>query len=318
MGARAAPEGLTGQGARGERTGPAEDPGASRLATIAAVAAKVGSEREARWIVEHGGPEQADALADRRAAGEPLQYVLGRWPFRSIELAVDRRVLIPRPETEWVVGVALGQLERTKAPGAAGGPAAPADEQEPSPTRVCVDLGTGSGAIALSVALEGARFCPGLEVWATDTSSDALAVAADNLRGLARLDRAAAERVRLVEGSWFEALPGRLAGQVDLVVSNPPYVSEAEYGELEPMVRDWEPRGALVAARGSDGVGGMADIETIVSLARGWLRRTGSLVVEIAPGQARAAMDAARRSGFEQVSVERDLADRPRALVARW
>ncbi len=109
-------EGLTGEDARGGLTGPAEDPGASRRAAIAAIADKVGSEREARWIVEHGGPEQADALADRRAAGEPLQYVLGRWPFRSIELAVDRRVLIPRPETEWVVGVALGQLERSVAP----------------------------------------------------------------------------------------------------------------------------------------------------------------------------------------------------------
>jgi release factor glutamine methyltransferase len=102
------------------------------------------------------------------------------------------------------------------------------------------------------------------------------------------------------------------------VVSNPPYVSEAEYDELEPTVRDWEPRGALVAARGSGGAVGMADIETIVSLAPEWLRPTGSLVVEIAPGQARAAVDAARRSGFEQVTVERDLADRPRALVARW
>jgi release factor glutamine methyltransferase len=111
---------------------------------------------------------------------------------------------------------------------------------------------------------------------------------------------------------------GRARGSVDLVVSNPPYVSEAEYGELDPTVRDWEPRRALVAAQGGAGVGGMADIETIVSLAPGWLRRTGSLVVEIAPGQARAAMDAARRSGFEEVAVEHDLADRPRALVARW
>lgn len=318
MGAPTPTEGLTGEGPGGGLTRPAEDPEQSRRAAIAAIADKVGSEREARWIVEHGGPEQADALADRRAAGEPLQYVLGRWPFRSIELAVDRRVLIPRPETEWVVGVALGQLERSVHPNAAGGPAAPADRQERSPTRVCVDLGTGSGAIALSLALEGGRFCPGLELWATDASPDALAVAADNLRGLARLDTAAAERVHLVEGSWFDALPGRLAGRVDLVVSNPPYVSEAEYGELEPTVRDWEPRGALVAARGSGGVGGMADIETIVSLSPGWLRRTGSLVVEIAPAQARAAMDAARRSGFGQVTVERDLADRPRALVARW
>jgi release factor glutamine methyltransferase len=306
VGSPTAHEALTGQDARGGLTGPAQDPGASRRA-VAAIAERIGSEREARWIVEHGGAEQADALADRRAAGEPLQYVLGRWPFRSIELAVDRRVLIPRPETEWVVGVALGQLERSVAA-----------DQEPSPARVCVDLGTGSGAIALSLALEGGRFCPGLEVWATDTSSAALAVAADNLGGLARLDEAAAERVRLAEGSWFDALPGRLAGRVDLVVSNPPYVSAAEYEELEPTVRDWEPRGALVAARGSGGVGGMADIETTVSLAPGWLRRTGSLVVEIAPAQARAAMDVARGSGFGQVTVERDLADRPRALVARW
>jgi release factor glutamine methyltransferase len=318
VGAPTAHEALTGGDARRGLADPPEDPGASRRAAIAAIADRVGSEREARWIVEHGGPEQADALADRRAAGEPLQYVLGRWPFRSIELAVDRRVLIPRPETEWVVGVALGQLERSVSADRAGGAVVSADHPEPSPARVCVDLGTGSGAIALSLALEGGRFCPGLEVWATDISSDALAVAADNLSGLARLDPAAAERVRLVEGSWFEALPGRLAGQVDLVVSNPPYVSETEYDELEPTVRDWEPRGALVAARGSGGDGGMADIQAIVSLAPKWLRRTGSLVVEIAPAQAQAAMDAARRSGFGQIAVERDLADRPRALVARW
>jgi release factor glutamine methyltransferase len=324
VGARTAPDGLTGAdaggagGAGGGRSDPAEDPGTTRGAALAAVADKVGSVREARWIVDHAGPEQAEALADRRAAGEPLQYVLGRWPFRSIELAVDRRVLIPRPETEWVVGVALGQLERSDLPAGACGPAPAADGPKSSPTRVCVDLGTGSGAIALSLALEGGRDHPGLEVWATDASADALAVAADNLRGLARLDRAAAERVRLARGSWFEALPDRLAGQVDLVVSNPPYVSEEEYGELDPTVRDWEPRGALVAAGGSGGVGGMADIETIVSRSPGWLRRTGSLVVEISPGQARAAMEIARRSGFERVTVERDLADRPRALVAGW
>ena len=317
MGSPTAHEALTDGDARGGLSGPAQDPGASRRA-VAAIAERIGSEREARWIVEHGGAGQADALADRRAAGEPLQYVLGRWPFRSIELEVDRRVLIPRPETEWVVGVALGQLERSVAADAAGGRAASADHQESPPARVCVDLGTGSGAIALSLALEGGRLCPGLEVWATDTSSAALAVAADNLGGLARLDGAAAGRVRLAEGSWFDALPGRLAGRLDLVVSNPPYVSEAEYEELESTVRDWEPRGALVAARGLGGVGGMADIETIVSLAPGWLRRTGCLVVEIAPAQARAAMDVARGSGFGQVTVERDLADRLRALVARW
>ena len=305
---------------------------------MASIAAQLGSARQAAWIVEQAAVELgrgrgddrragdgtpdgrrlelvARGMADRRATGEPLQYVLGHWQFRSLELKVDPRVLIPRPETEQVVQVALGRLERMSAD-----PRAAADDGEPAggpaPSRVCVDLGTGSGAIALSLATEAAAGCPQLEVWATDRSTDALQVAGENLRALGRSDGAAAGRVRLVEGSWFDALPSDLAGRVDLVVSNPPYVSESEYSRLEPAVRDWEPRGALVASTGAGGVGGMAAIETIIAGARRWLRRSGALVVEIAPSQAEASLEAARRAGFGQVAIERDLAGRQRMLVA--
>lgn len=274
---------------------------------VAAIAARVGSAQEARWIVDHGGVDRARALADRRAAGEPLQYVLGRWPFRSLELQVDRRVLIPRPETEQVVEVALGELALVLGLGGrrSAGPA------------MAVDLGTGSGAVALSLAVEGATDGDRLEVWATDASPDALDVARANLADLADADPVAAARVHLAQGRWFAALPPALMGRVDLVVSNPPYVAESDYAGLDPVVRDWEPHSALVSARGAAGVGGMADIEAIVAGAPRWLQSSGALVVEIAPSQAYAAIDAARRAGFSKVDTARDLAGRLRMLVAR-
>ena len=314
-------------------------PGAGRSCLVASIAARLGSAREAGWIVEHAEAEvgrrcghdreaadrspdhrridsTARALADRRAAGEPLQYVLGHWQFRSLGLNVDPRVLIPRPETEQVVQVALDQLElMSGGPRAGRGGGGPAGG--PGSSRVCVDLGTGSGAIALSLAVEGAADCRGLEVWATDRSADALEVAGDNLRALANSDGAAAGRVRLVGGSWFDALPSELAGRVDLMVSNPPYVSESEYSRLEPVVRDWEPRGALVASSGAGGVGGIAAIETIIAGSRRWLRHSGCLVVEIAPSQAEASVEAARRAGFGHVTTDFDLTGRQRMLVAR-
>jgi release factor glutamine methyltransferase len=292
--------------------------GGSRSALVDEIAGLVGSVQEARWIVEHGGgPRRSHALAARRAAGEPLQYVLGRWPFRWLELTVDRRALIPRPETEQVVQLALAELRRVVAASRWGGPAE-GDSGPPASGPVCVDLGTGTGAIALSLALEGAAAYPGLEVWATDASPDALALARQNLAALSDIDPAAAARVRVAEGSWFEALPGELAGQVDLVVANPPYVAEADYPDLDPTVRLWEPRGALVAADGVGGVGGMADIEAIVADAPHWLRRPGSVVIEIAPDQAQASVEVARRAGSVEVTTARDLAGRTRILVARW
>jgi release factor glutamine methyltransferase len=305
----------------GPATGPAADrpspeTTAARAELVAEVTALVGSAREARWIVEdaesRGGdrgsfPEEvvvvARALATRRATGEPLQYVLGRWPFRELELAVDRRVLIPRPETEQLVELALAELTRI-------------DAGSPGGTRLCVDLGTGSGAIALSLATEGARIAPQLEVWATDRSPEALRVARTNLSALTD-SGAKPAKVHLELGRWFGALPASLAGAVDLVTSNPPYVSDEEFEALDASVREWEPPEALRAAPGADGTPGLADIEEIVTNAPEWLRANGALVLEFAPHQADAAASAARRAGLGDVSTPRDLAGRARFLVAR-
>jgi release factor glutamine methyltransferase len=301
-----------------------------------ALAARLGSAAEARWIVEHAlasegrpthGPWSvstldervppsasllAETLVARRQAGEPLQYILGTWSFRTLELAVDRRVLIPRPETEQLVEVALTELQTVLAGRVRAG--------TPHRPPRAVDLGTGSGAVALSLAVEGGSRHADLEVWATDSSPDALDVARVNLEALHLSapdgDRAPLGRVRWGHGCWFAALPNELAGSIDLVVSNPPYVSAAEYPDLDPVVRDWEPKGALVAGPGSDGSGGTADVETIIVDAPRWLSGDGALVVELAPHQAEAATAMARRAGFVDVRVEPDLAGRPRVLVA--
>ena len=231
----------------------------------------------------------AQAMVDRRAKGEPLQYVVGRWGFRTLDLFVDRRVLIPRPETEVVVEAAVSELR------------AVAGTLDRLP--VAVDLGTGSGAIALSIACE----VPGAEVWATDASAAALAVARANLAGLGSRY---ASHVRLVEGPWFDALPLALRGRVDLIVSNPPYIASGEV--LPAEVAAWEPNEALVA-----GPTGLEAIGDIVRGAPVWLARPGRLVVEIAPHQAGAAADLMGAAGFEDVEVRPDLHGRLRVLVGR-
>jgi release factor glutamine methyltransferase len=221
-----------------------------------------------------------DAMVARRAMGEPLQYVVGAWGFRTLDLLVDARVLIPRPETESVVQAAIDAVGARR-------------------PLTAVDLGTGSGAIALSLAVE-----LGAEVWATDESADALAVARANVAGRG------VTTLRLCEGDWYGALPSDLRGRVDLIVSNPPYVAAGD--ELPAVVRDWEPVDALVA-----GPTGLEDIERIVRDAPAWLARRGVLVVELAPHQADAVAQLARDAGFHTVDVRPDLAGRPRALVAR-
>ena len=262
-----------------------------------------GAEQELRWIVERASdltaPEQTavldepvserqarrvDEMVLRRSRGEPLQYVLGRWGFRTLDLLVDSRVLIPRPETEVVAGLAIDALAVLGRPG------------------VAVDLGTGSGAIALSLAAE--RW-PELEVWATDASPDALGVARANLAGLGR--RAAV--VRLLEGDWFAALPADLRGRVDVLVSNPPYVASSD--PLPAQVRDWEPRDALVS-----GPTGLEAIEHIVAGAPRWLTAGGVLVVEIGEDHGAAVARVARGAGFDDVAIHQDLAGRDRAVVA--
>ena len=277
---------------------------------------RLGSASEARRIVERasgyeggeyhscldepvtaGPAAHFDAMLARRQRGEPLQYVLGAWGFRSLDLLVDQRVLIPRPETEVVVDVALFELRRLDHD---------RRERHEGTKRhpVVVDLGTGSGAIALSVASEA----PATQVWATDRSRQALAVARANLAGAGR----AATRVKLAEGSWFAALPPILRGQVDVVVSNPPYVGEHEVPDLPPEVARWEPREALVA-----GPTGLEQLVAIVSEARRWLSRPGAVVLEIAPHQAQEAVALAYAEGYTEADVRPDLAGRLRALVAR-
>lgn len=231
------------------------------------------------------GVARFDDMVARRTAGEPLQYVLGSWGFRRLDLMVDRRVLIPRPETESVVEVALAELD------ALGG--------RDRPTRV-VDLGTGSGAIALSLAVERVR----TEVWATDASADALAVARANIAGVGR----AGARVRIASGDWFGALPAHLRHTIDLVISNPPYV--AGDADLPDEVAVWEPASALVS-----GTDGTDDLRRIISEAPGWLNSTGVLVCELSPEQAPALVHHAL-AHFERARVEDDLTGRPRALVA--
>lgn len=267
--------------------------------------ARLGDASDARRLVERAsGHDGADlqralderstvrtepffrALLERRAAGEPLQYVVGRWGFRRLDLYVDRRVLIPRPETESVVEVALEELGRLHV-------------ERP----VVVDLGTGSGAIALSFAVE----VPGAEVWATDLSPDALDVARANVAGIGSAGR----NVRMVEGSWFDALPTDLQGSVHLVISNPPYIGDAE--DLPPEVADWEPASALRA-----GPRGVEDLEAIVDQAGAWLTRSGVLVMELAPHQAADVSEHARRAGASAVEIRPDLTDRDRMVVARW
>jgi release factor glutamine methyltransferase len=261
-------------------------------------------EQELRWIVERAsgmGPAElvaaldrpatereamfVEQMVERRAAGEPLQYVLGRWGFRTLDLLVDTRVLIPRPETEVVAELAIDAARAIDG------------------TALTVDLGTGSGAIALSLAAE---LWPDVEVWATDASADALAVARANLAGLGRR----AGVIRLVEGDWFDALPTDLRGRIDVLVTNPPYVASTD--ELPREVADWEPVSAL-----RSGPDGLDAIRRIVAGSAEWLRPGGTLVVEIGESQGEAVRDTARTAGLVDVRVEPDLAGRDRALLAR-
>lgn len=242
---------------------------------------------------------QLEQMLDRRAAGEPLQYVLGRWQFLELELVVDRRVLVPRPETEVVAQLALDEAARLGLRRGKGDPWISSTEY------AVADLGTGSGAIALTLAVE----LPDAEVWATDVSDDALAVARANLASIG----VAATRVRVAAGSWFAALPAELRGQLRLVVSNPPYIAEHEVAELPPVVAEWEPRHALVS-----GPSGLEAVAEIVHEAFDWLHASsGVLVVEMAPHQTAEAAALAEARGYDEVTVHADLTGRERALVAR-
>jgi release factor glutamine methyltransferase len=211
-------------------------------------------------------------MVRRRLRREPVAYILGRKGFRSIELAVDRRVLVPRPETELLVELAL----------------------ELRPSRV-LDMGTGSGAIALAIADE----LPGCELTATDTSAAALEVA-----------RANAERLGLGGRIEFvEAMLPPEPPQLDLIVANLPYVAEREWADLEPEVARWEPREALLA--GPDGLDVLRAAIPVASSA------APVLALEVGIGQAQAVSEMLLEAGFTTVETRADLAGIPRLVWGR-
>jgi release factor glutamine methyltransferase len=210
-------------------------------------------------------------MVRRRLVREPVAYILGRKGFRRLELAVDRRVLVPRPETELLVELAL----------------------ELTPATV-LDVGTGSGAIALAVADE----LPASAVTATDTSLDALAVAAANRERLGARDR-----VQLAHGSLAE-------GGFDLVLANLPYVSDDDWQALAPEIREFEPRQALVS-----GATGLEAIETLLGAISLAPEPPAALGLEVGAGQAPTVAELVRRAGFERVERRRDLAGIERVVA---
>jgi release factor glutamine methyltransferase len=214
-------------------------------------------------------------MVRRRIRREPVAYILGRRGFRRIELAVDRRVLVPRPETELLVEVAL----------------------ELRPRRV-LDVGTGSGAVALAVADE----LPGAEVLATDTSAPALELARENAARLGLAERVAFEHASLPAGG----------GEFDLLVANLPYVSEADYRTLQPEIGRYEPREALVA-----GPTGLEAIERLLGNLAAAPVDAGALALEVGAGQARAVAELVRRAGYETVEARRDLAGIERVVIGK-
>ena len=284
-----------------------------------------------------------EQMLQRLQAGEPLQYVLGSWGFRRLDLFLDNRVLIPRPETEIVVDVALNELaNRAKMLSNQSASQGHATTGTGLPPRLLVaDLGCGSGAIGLSLAAE----CPNAEVVCTDISSDALAVTRANLAGIGT----AGMRVRLAQGSWYDALEKTLSshrptapaqnsqatnlpkppnkgttnsnpaqnpqtdslkGKLDLIVSNPPYIADHE--QLPEIITAHEPASALYA-----GPKGTEAILALLSEAPQWLTPGGSIVCEIAPHQAEAATNAAQANGLTNIKILPDLADHPRVLRAQ-
>jgi release factor glutamine methyltransferase len=227
--------------------------------------------------------ERYRAWVRRRLKHEPLQYIVGTAAFRKLELHVDPRVLIPRPETEVLVGEVLSWATLHGSWGAA------------------LDIGTGSGAIALSLACEG-RFA---RIVATDVSRDALDVARGNAQRAGLSDV-----VEFRCGAYFE--PVREGERFTVIVANPPYVAESERAMLAPEVREHEPAAALFA-----GADGLSAIDELVAGAPPWLESGGLLALEIGDGQAEAVLERVRATAaYANASVVADLTGRRRVLVA--
>lgn len=215
----------------------------------------------------------------RRAAREPLQYVLGNAEFRELTLKCDRRALIPRPETEELVELVFKKLP-------AGAPARVAD------------LGTGTGAIALSLAKER----PELTVVACDFSADALALAKENAAACGL-----SERVEFVRSDWMNAV----SGNFDAIVSNPPYLTDGEVAVAQPEVKDHEPHNALIAPDA-----GLADLEKILRQAKPRLNAGGFVALETGIAHHPRLDEIARDAGYTTTESHRDSGDFPRFFFA--
>jgi len=245
------------------------------------------SPHDRAWLIAHDrDPLPADAsprwttLLQRRQAGEPVAYLLGEKEFGGLRLRVDARVLVPRPDTEVLVDWALNALPRP------GGPHTPR----------LLDLGTGSGAIALTVASRR----PDAQVTATDASAGALAVAQTNAQRLAL-------PVRFAHGAWLAAVPGE---RFDVIASNPPYIAE---GDAHLTALTHEPITALTS-----GPDGLDDIRQIVAQAPAALLPGGWLLLEHGHNQAAAVRALLNAAGFQQVSSRNDLAGIARCSGGRW
>ncbi len=249
-----------------------------------------GQRRE--WLIAHGDERATAAvaaafaaLAQRRRDGEPVAYLVGGCEFRGHHFAVSPAVLIPRTDTETIVDWAL--------------------ELAPPAGRV-IDLGTGSGAIAISLAL--AR--PDLRIWATDISAAALALAADNAARLLAAPGMAPDRITWREGRWWDAIePG---AHFDLVVSNPPYIRASDHHLTEGDLR-FEPRAAL-----TPGPAGTEAIDTLVGGAPGHLAEGAWLIIEHGFDQGAAVRSRLLASGFEKVASRRDTAGHERVSGGCW
>ncbi len=252
-----------------------------------------GLQRDAAWLIGHPEEEltpaqfaHLEALISRRAAREPLAYILGGKEFWSLEFKISPATLVPRPESETLVEIVLRHLS----------------DNEAVP-RV-LDLGTGSGCLVLSVLHE----VPGAEGVGVDRSADALQVAGDNAKRLGL-----APRCRFIEGSWFSALDSGDIEPFDVVLTNPPYIANAEMADLAPEILGFEPAGSL---RG--GVDGLDCYREIMPGLAAWLRPGGLFAGEIGETQGAQAMALALDSGLVNVKVLEDAAGRPRCLIGHW
>ena len=229
--------------------------------------------------------EKAIALRTER---RPLPYITGEAWFYGRAFKINRAVLIPRPETEDLAQAALEKCAAETAPHIA-------------------DIGTGSGCLAVTLALER----PGARVWATDLSGDALKLARKNV-----VRYGLEERLTLLQGDLLGPLPPDIGFQV--IVSNPPYITEAELPTLQPEVRDYEPRLALSGAPGAAGSDGTALHRRLLADAPARLAPGGWLLLEVGQGQADAVADAARDFGYQEVTIRLDMAGIGRIVLGQW